>query len=183
MNRRRLLRRPSFAGLVIVMAILPAGCGKGGGETAAAISSVQSNDAATAAEIRTVLDRYVKAVTDADENILRELWADPEHVSYVNPMQRLRSWSELQGFWQGFLKNSFTQRELKLSNVAIQAVGDAAWAVFDWEFRATQTDGKPSQSRGWETQVYRRTDRGWRLSHAHYSVPATPPPTGGQAGQ
>ena len=176
--RRPSLRRPSFAGLVIVIAILPAGRGKGGGEIAAAVRSGQSTDAATAAEIRAVLDRYVKAVTDADENILRELWADPEHVSYVNPMQRLRSWGELQGFWQGFLKNSFTQRELTLSNVAIQAVRDVGWAVFDWEFKATQTDGKPSQSRGWETQVYRRTDRGWRIAHAHYSVPATPPPAG-----
>lgn len=180
MKRRPSLRRPSFAGLVIVIAILSVGYGKGSGKIAAAVANAQSTDAVTAAEIRAVLDRYVKAVTDADEQILRELWADPEHVSYVNPMQRLRSWGELQGFWQGFLKNSFTQRELKLSNVAIEALGDVGWAVFDWEFRATQTDGKPSQSRGWETQVYRRTDRGWRIAHAHYSVPATPPPTGGQ---
>ena len=173
----------ALAALVIIIGILPAGCGKGDGATAAAVSRAQSNDAATAAEIRAVLDRYVKAVNDADDTLLRELWADAEHVSYVNPMQRLRSWGELQGFWQGFLKNSFTQRELKPSNVAIQAVGDVGWAVFDWEFRATQTDGKASQSRGWETQVYRRTDRGWRIAHAHYSVPATPPPTGGQPTQ
>jgi uncharacterized protein (TIGR02246 family) len=171
----------ALAGLVIIIGILPAGCGKG--ETAAAVSHAPSSDAATAADIRAVLDRYVKAVNDADEMLLRELWADAEHVSYVNPMQRLRSWGELQGFWQGYLKNTFTRRELKLSNVAIQVVGDAAWAVFDWEFSATQTDGKPNQARGWETQVYRRTDPGWRIAHAHYSVPSTPPPTGGQPGQ
>jgi ketosteroid isomerase-like protein len=119
----------------------------------------------------------VKAVNGADDQMLRDLWAEPERISYVNPMQRLRTWGELQGFWQGFLKNSFTRRELTLSNVAIQSIGDAGWAVFDWEFNATQTDGKPSQTRGWETQVYRRTDRGWRIAHAHYSVPAGPPPT------
>ena len=50
-------------------------------------------------------------------------WAQPENVSYVNPMLRRRS------------------------------------------------------------QVYRKADRGWRISHAHYSVPATPPPTAGQAAQ
>ena len=27
------------------------------------------------------------------------------------------------------------------------AVGDVAWLVFDWEFNAIQTDGKPMQSR------------------------------------
>lgn len=160
--------RRALGGLVVIIGILPVGCGKS-----------QSNNAATAAEIRTALDRYVTAVNQADGQILRGLWADPGGISYVNPMQRLRTWGELQGFWQGFLKNSFTRRELTLSNVAIQSIGDAGWAVFDWEFNATQTDGKPSQTRGWETQVYRRTDRGWRIAHAHYSVPATPPPTGG----
>jgi len=159
------------AGLVIIIATLAGGCGKG------------ANDATTAAEVRAILDQYVKAVNAADDQMLRDLWAEPERISYVNPMQRLRTWGELQGFWQGFLKNSFTRRELTLTNVAIQSAGDAGWAVFDWEFNATQTDGKPSQTRGWETQVYRRTDRGWRIAHAHYSVPAAPAPTGGQARQ
>ena len=159
------------AGLVIIIATLAGGCGKG------------ANDATTATEGRAILDQYVKAVNGADDQMLRDLWAEPERISYVNPMQRLRTWGELQGFWQGFLKNSFTRRELTLTNVAIQSAGDAGWAVFDWEFNATQTDGKPSQTRGWETQVYRRTDRGWRIAHAHYSVPAAPAPTGGQARQ
>jgi uncharacterized protein (TIGR02246 family) len=175
-RRRPSVYRPSVAGFVIAIGILHFGYGTGDRKIVAAFGTAQSTDAVTAANIRAVLDRYVQAVNGADEQILRELWVEPEHVSYVNPMQRLRSWGELQAFWQGFLKNSFTQRELKLSNVAIEALGDVGWAVFDWEFRATQTDGKPSQTRGWETQVYRRTDRGWRIAHAHYSVPATPPP-------
>jgi ketosteroid isomerase-like protein len=161
------MTRP-LAGFVIVIAVLAAGCVRDG-ETAA-------NDAQTAVDIRAVLDRYQKAVNGADEQILRELWAEPERISYVNPMQRLRTWEELQGFWQGFLKNNFTQRELTVSNVNIQSAGDVGWAVFDWKFRAMQTDGKPSLTRGWETQVYRKTDRGWRIAHAHYSVPAAPPP-------
>jgi ketosteroid isomerase-like protein len=172
----------SFARLVVMTAMLSTGCGGGGGERGAAVGSAGS-EAATAADIRAVLERYVKAVNDADEDGLRELWADPDDVSYVNPIQRLRSWGELQGFWQGFLKNSFTRRELKPSNVTIDAVGDVAWAVFDWEFSGEQTDGKPYQARGWETQVYRRSDRGWRISHVHYSVPPAPLQPAGQAGE
>src|SRR5262245_6532671 len=106
----------SLAGPVIVMAMLAAGCAKGG-ETAA-------NDTQAAADIRAVLDRYQKAVNGADEQILRELWAEPERISYVNPMQRLRTWGELEGFWRGFLKNSFTKRELTVTNVAIQNASD-----------------------------------------------------------
>ena len=174
------MMRP-LAGLAVI-AVLSGGCGRGSGQPGTGITA-QASDAAATAEVRAVLDKYVQAVKSADENLLREVWAQPENVSYVNPMQRLRSWGELQGFWQGFLKNSFTQRELTLNNVAIQASGDVAWVVFDWEFSGTQTDGKPSRSRGWETQVYQRTDRGWRIRHVHYSVAAAPPPTGAQVGQ
>ena len=60
------------------------------------------SDAATGAEVWTILERYVKAVNDADFNMVRELWTQPENVSYINPMQRLRSLGELQGFWEGF---------------------------------------------------------------------------------
>ena len=174
------MMRP-LAGLAVI-AVLSGGCGRGSGQPGTGITA-QASDAAATAEVRAVLDKYVQAVKSADENLLREVWAQPENVSYVNPMQRLRSWGELQGFWQGLLKNSFTQRELTLNNVAIQVSGDVAWVVFDWEFSGTQTDGKPSRSRGWETQVHQRTDRGWRIRHVHYSVPATPPPTGAQVGQ
>src|SRR5215510_4662596 len=104
------ITRP-LTSFVIVMAMLAAGCARGG-ETAA-------NDAQTAADIRAVLDRYQQAVNRADEQILREMSADTERISYVNPMQRLRTWSELQGFWQGFLNNSFTQPEFTLNTVSI----------------------------------------------------------------
>jgi uncharacterized protein (TIGR02246 family) len=174
-----LFQRP-LAGLAVI-AVLSSACSREGGRPATGITA-QANDAGVTAEVRAVLDRYVQAVNSADENLLREVWAQPENVSYVNPMQRLRSWAELQGFWQGFLKNNFTQRQLTLKDVSIQTSGDVAWAVFDWEFNATQTDGKPFRSHGWETQVYQRTDRGWRIRHAHYSAPATPP-SGAQAGQ
>lgn len=174
----------SLVGLVIIMGMLAGGCDSGGGSAVATISSASSataSDASTDTQIRSVLDRYVKVVNDADDAGLRELWANPDEVSFVSPMQRFRTWDELQGFWQGFLKSSFTQRELKPSNIAVHSVGDAVWAVFDWEFNGTMTDGKAFQSRGWETQVYRKTDRGWRLTHIHYSAAMTPPPAGGKA--
>lgn len=174
------MMRP-LAGLAVI-AVLSGGCGRESGQPGTGITA-QTSDATATAEIRAVLDKYVQAVKSSDENLLRDLWAQLENVSYVNPMQRLHSWVELQGFWQGFLKNAFTQRELKLSNLAIHPVGDVAWVVFDWEFSGMQTNGKPSRSRGWETQEYRRTDRGWRISHAHYSVPAMPPPPAAQASQ
>jgi ketosteroid isomerase-like protein len=165
----------------IVVIVMLTGATGGTSQAQASVKNGQAGDT-TIAEVRTVLDRYVKAVNDADEEGLHKLWVQPDSPSYVNPMQRLRSWDELQGFWRGFLKSMFTRRTLTPSNVAVDAAGDVAWAVFDWEFSATQADGKPYQSRGWETHVYRRTDQGWRISHVHYSVPPMPP-AGGQAKQ
>ena len=75
----------SSAGLVLIIATLAGGCGKG------------PNDATTTAEVRAVLDRYVKAVNGADDQMLRDLWAEPERISYANPMQRLRTWASCKG--------------------------------------------------------------------------------------
>lgn len=161
-----------FAGLVVI-AILALGDGRNALVTVAFLDE-QTSDAAATSSIRTMIGRYVKAVNDADENILRDLW-QPDSVSYVNPLQRLRSWEELQGFWQAVLKKNFTQRELKPSDVSIQVAGDVAWVVFDWEFSAIQSDGKPFRSRGWETHLYQRSERGWRLRHIHYSAAAPAP--------
>jgi uncharacterized protein (TIGR02246 family) len=166
---------------LVVTALLVSACGGPGESTVT--TKPRASEATTTVEVRAVLDQYVKAVVDGDEERFREQLADPENVSYVNPLQRLRSRDELHGFFEGFVKNPFTRRDLKLDNVVIQVAGDAAWSVFDWEFNATRTDGQPFQSRGWETQVYRRTNRGWRIAHPHYSVPATPPPTGGSTAQ
>lgn len=167
-----------LAGVVLILATVVAGCDKGGATTGAASSNAPASDATSEADIRAVMDRYAKGVNEADENGLRELWAEPDKVSFVSPISRIRSWDEMHGFIQGFLKGSFTKRELKFSEVALHTAGDTAWAVFDWEFNATTTDGKPFQSRGWETQVYQKTDRGWRIRHIHYSAAMAPPAEG-----
>lgn len=117
-----------------------------------------------------MLQRYVRAVETADPVLLREIWDPGDAVSYVNPTQRLGTWQELEGFWLGFLGARFSTREFKPDSLAIRHAGDVAWVVFTWEFNATLKDGQPYRSRGWETQVYRRSDRGWRIAHAHYSA-------------
>ena len=122
-----------------------------------------------------MLNEYVNAVNAGDERKLRALWFQPDTASYVTPIQRLQSWGDVERFWKSFLQDAFTTRDLKPSNVSITAVENVAWAAFDWEFTAAQRDGKTHTSRGWETQIYRRTPQGWRIAHIHYSVP--PPST------
>ncbi len=134
-----------------------------------------SNDPASETEIEAVIDLYVQSVNDADYDLLREIWLPSDEISYVNPVERLQSSEQLEAFWQAFITDSFSERDLRPSNVSIHAAGsEAAWAVFDWEFDATTADGQPFNTTGWETQFYRLTDQGWRIEHIHYSTP--PPP-------
>ena len=75
------------------------------------------------------------------------------------------------------MRDLFSERKLTASNLAIHAYKDAAWAEFIWVFTAKlRSNGSEVKSQGWETQIFRKTDKGWRLVHVHYS--ATPEPAG-----
>jgi len=176
-KQRRIGRSTALFALVCLVALL-GGC-----------TWAQTDSNTTGAEIQQTLDEheiealmrmYVRAVNDADYELLREIWVPTDEISYVNPLQRLESRDELEAFWQSFIVESFAERELTLSNVSIHVAGSttesasAAWAVFDWNFSATTADGQPFNTTGWESQFYRLTNDGWRIAHVHYSIP--PPP-------
>src|SRR4051812_7742265 len=46
---------------------------------------------------------------------------------------------------------------------------------FNWEFNAMLANNQPMTTKGRETQVLKKTDKGWRIVHVHYSAPITPP--------
>ena len=157
--------------LIVCMLVLVPGCASE--DLAVSQATDDRTDSATTREIEALLDLYEKSVNEADTSLLLELWAQRDEVSFVNPFQRLRSWEELEDFWQSVFRDSFSQRELKRKNVSIHTAGEVAWAVFDWDFKATSIDGQLIETSGWETQVYRMTDRGWRITHVHFSAPAS----------
>jgi ketosteroid isomerase-like protein len=70
----------------------------------------------------------------------------------------------------------FAERTLKVvGDVAVQTYGNAATAIFEWDFVAKMKDGTPLHTMGRETQVYAKVaGDGWRLVHVHYSgMPVT----------
>ncbi len=145
------------------------------------VGCVQPDESNIESEIGALLDLYVQSVNEADYVLLREIWIESDDISYVNPLDRLQSSEELEGFWRIFLEDGFSARDLRPSDVSIHAAGsEAAWAVYDWDFDATTSDGEPFSTTGWETQFYRLTDSGWRIEHIHYStVPAQTPSDSG----
>ena len=71
---------------------------------------------------------------------------------------------------------TFVKRDLKTSDERISVYGDAAWAEFYWVFDTTLKDDTPLQTKGRETQIWKKEGAEWRLIHVHYSGPPVTAP-------
>jgi len=128
------------------------------------------------ADVRAVFDRYLQSVNNADPKIADDVWQHGGDTSAVVPIGRFQGWDAIRdAVYVKFLQQLFRERKLQSSNVAIQVAGNTAWVVYDWTFAGTMANGQSMTSKGWESQIYRRTDRGWVIAHLHYSSPVTPP--------
>ena len=128
--------------------------------------------------VQEVLARYLESVKTADLTLAADVWRQSQDIVVVTPFGRFQGWENVKnGLYVNFLQKAFLERKLEPANVVISVNGDAAWAVFDWSFSARLANGQPFTSKGWESHVYRKTDRGWRIEHLHYSAPPPPPTT------
>ena len=148
---------------VLVLSIAVSAC-----QTPAA--DVQQDESA----VREVFERYLKSVNAADLPLASEVWLQSADVVAVTPFGRFQGWDQVRDeVYIKFLQQSLTERDLQPSNVSIHTMGDSAWLAFDWAFKGTMATGQPIESKGWESHVYQRTDRGWKIVHLHYSSPAS----------
>ena len=127
-------------------------------------------------EVQQVLEKYLQSVKTADVTLASEVWLQSPDIVVVTPLGRFQGWDNVrQSLYVDFLQKFFAERNLQASHLTIEVAGNAAWAVFDWAFTGKLANGQPFTSKGWESHVYQRTERGWRIAHLHYSVPAPPP--------
>jgi uncharacterized protein (TIGR02246 family) len=138
---------------------------------ALAVSSASAQDD----QIKSLLEKYVKSVNAADTKLGAEVW--DTSASLIHPMGHEKGWEQIKtNFYENVMGKMFTKRELTAKDIAIHTLGDAAWLEFNWDFTATlSANSQPMTSKGRETQVLKKTDRGWRVLHVHYSIPFTPP--------
>ena len=121
-------------------------------------------------QIQQVLDKYLQSVKTADVALAADVWLQSPDIVVVTPLGRFQGWESVQrDLYGNFLQKSFLERDLRPSNIKIRVMGNSAWAVFDWDFTGKLANGQPFTSKGWESHVYEKTDRGWRISHLHYS--------------
>jgi len=139
-------------------------------------AATQTDTAASVKAIESLLDAYRQAVIGMDLDRFVTLWDDRERISLVSPVGRISSMAELEAFFNQ-MRASYAKLDFERRNTAIRVDGDAARAAYDFVLNGVAPNGARIQFAGWETQVYRRTAEGWRITHVHYSVaPAASPP-------
>jgi ketosteroid isomerase-like protein len=122
------------------------------------------------AAIQGVLDRYAKAADTADPAIVSQVWSNSPDITFIEPAGNLHGPAQVKDFYTRVLGATFADRNLTMKNVSVHVYGDTAWAEFDWDFTAKlKSNGSAFESRGSETQIYRREQGGWKIVHAHYS--------------
>lgn len=65
---------------------------------------------------------------------------------------------------------NFTARKLNFFDEKVNIYGNVAWIEFYWVFDGTLKYNNSSvQTKGRETQIWRKLNKEWRLVHIHYS--------------
>jgi ketosteroid isomerase-like protein len=128
--------------------------------------------------VREVFESYIKSVNTADVTLASAIWQQSEKLVAITPFGRFQGWDRVRDeIYIKFLQQSFSARDLRPSSVSIDVLGDSAWLAYDWTFTGKLANGQPIASKGWESQMYQKTDQGWKIVHLHYSVPPPPAPS------
>ena len=113
--------------------------------------------------------QYAQAVNQADTVLASKLWSPTAEISFIDPQGTEYGWTRIKNIYQIF-KNNFTSRKLSFSDLKFAYYGDVSWLTFYWTFDATlKTSNTPVQTKGRETQIWRKINYEWRLVHVHYS--------------
>jgi ketosteroid isomerase-like protein len=123
---------------------------------------------------KSLVSRYTESVDKADTALAAKLWSQVDDISFINPMGHEHGWDEIKNIYS-FFKNNFSERKLSVYNLKISVDNNFAWLEFYWVFDAVTTiDNRKVQTKGRETQIWKKTDNDWHLIHVHYSdMPAT----------
>ena len=121
-----------------------------------------------------LLDRYVQSINLADSLAGKEFWSTGAEISFINPRGNEYGWNGIRNIYQMF-SETFSARKLVYKDPRWTSYGTFAWVDFNWVFDATfRANGKPLQTRGRETQIWKKEKGKWKLVHVHYSgLPVT----------
>jgi hypothetical protein len=118
--------------------------------------------------------QYTRSIDEADTILGRTIWAPTAEVSFINPGGTEYGWDGVKNIYKMF-KDNFSARKLTFYDLKFAYYGDVSWVTFNWVFDGTLKMNKETvQTKGRETQIWRKINYEWRLVHVHYSgMPVT----------
>jgi hypothetical protein len=118
--------------------------------------------------------KYARSIDQGDTVLASEIWAKTGEVSFIHPRGNEYGWEGVKKIIKMFHDN-FTFRKLSCFNLKTATYKDVAWLEFFWVFDATmKPDNTVVQTKGRETQIWKKTNHQWQLVHVHYSgMPVT----------
>ena len=121
-------------------------------------------------QIKDMVNKYAKSIDDADTIGGAKLWAKTKEVSFIHPRGHEHGWEEIKNNIYKVFGNFFSKRKLNIHELRISTYGDVAWTEFYWIFDATFKNATtPIQTKGRESQIWRKINNEWLLVHVHYS--------------
>ncbi len=125
--------------------------------------------------IRSLIEAYVCSINEGNIDLAGTFWLTGDDASFIHPRGHERGWDEIVGnFYVGTMGELLRDRHLRLDGPATITVhGSSAVVEFDWSFDAfINATGEPLHTQGRESQVWiDMPNKGWRLTHVHYSGP------------
>jgi len=118
--------------------------------------------------------QYTRSIDQADTVLGSTVWSHTNEVSFINPRGNEYGWNGVKNIYK-FFGDNFTTRKLSFFDLRFADYGNVAWLEFYWIFDATlKMNNNPVQTKGRETQIWRKVNSEWRLVHVHYSgMPVT----------
>jgi len=132
-------------------------------------------------QIRHRIEDYARSIDNADTDLASRVWLNSPEASFIHPLGHEHGFEQIkQNVYGHLMGETFSERKLSPRDVLVHVYGDSGWAEFYWDFNAKfRKDGSTVETHGRETQVYWKTQDGWRLIHVHYSgMPPAQPRSG-----
>lgn len=124
-----------------------------------------------AAALVAIIDAVEKGWEQGDEEPFRKHFLDFEGARYIESGGQDAGLTHLIEHHVVPESGSFENFEVTFSNIDTHVEGDFAWAVADFEYKATRKrDRSKIHGRGYETFVFRRVDGNWMIIHTHSSA-------------
>jgi|GEM_PF-830101 len=123
---------------------------------------------------KALIEKYAQSIEQADTVLASKLWAQTDEVSFISPRGHEHRWNGVKNIYNLFA-TFFADKKLNFFNEKVAVYGDVAWLEFYWVFDATlKMDNSKIQTKGRETQIWKKINNEWRLVHVHYSgMPVT----------